>query len=137
MKRVLHFLFAACCIVLPCNAITSSDLPLPQDSVVGAPIPADMKSSNDSTILFRFVPGKTMFYSPYKDNEKAILQAGELIARHHREIVQGKAYIVVKGFCGSYPTAHENLQAAKTRSNHVKSYFILHNGMKEDYYGST
>lgn len=134
MKRILYFLFTTCCVALPCKAMIKSDLPLPQDSVVGAPIPADMKSSNDSTILFRFVPGKSIFYSPYQDNEKAILQAGELIARHHREIVQGKAYIVVKGFCGSYPTAHENLQAAKIRSNHVKSHFILHYGMKEDYY---
>lgn len=88
----------------------------------------------DSVILFRFVPGKLMFYSPFAGNEDAIAEAGRLIETHREDIAAGRACIVVRGFCGSYPTEAENLRAAKNRSNQVKSYFITHYGMKEDCY---
>ena len=88
----------------------------------------------DSVILFRFVPGKLMFYSPFAGNEDAIVEAGRLIEAHREDIAAGRAYIVVRGFCGSYPTEAENLRAAKNRSNQVKSYFITHYGMKEACY---
>lgn len=89
---------------------------------------------NDSTILFRFVPGKLMFFSPFKGNENSIKRAFALIDDHREEITSGKAYILIRGFCGSYPDQAQNLKAAKNRSNQVKSYFITNWGMKEEYY---
>ena len=91
-------------------------------------------SEQDTAILFRFVPGNRIFYSPYRGNDEAIRLAAQLIERHRAEIESGKAYVLIRGFCGSFPTRQENLAAAKERSNHVKSWFIVHHGMKEEYY---
>ena len=88
----------------------------------------------DSVILFRFVPGRLMFYSPFQGNEQSIVEAARLIDRNRELITTGKAWIVIRGFCGSYPNRTQNLRAAKNRSNQVKSWFITHHGMKEDYY---
>lgn len=93
-----------------------------------------MQQQADSAILFRFVPGKLMFYAPFRGNEQSILDAEALIERNRDLITQGKAWVVVRGYCGSYPTREENLRAAKNRSNQVKSWFITHHGMKEEYY---
>lgn len=89
---------------------------------------------SDTAILFRFVPKRLMFYSPYNGNEKAISQAMKLLRMHRKAIVSGDAVIRIHGFCQSYPTEKENMAAAKNRSNQVKSYFITHLGMKEAYY---
>ena len=43
----------------------------------------------------------------------------------------------VLGFCSSYDSFKENLAAAKNRSNQVKSYFIVHEGLKEDHFRTT
>ena len=88
----------------------------------------------DSVIFFRFMPKKLMFYSPFAGNDKSIAEAAKLIEQHRDLIREGKAWIVIRGFCGSYSSRTENLRAAKNRSNQVKSYFITHHGMKEDYY---
>lgn len=93
-----------------------------------------LEQQADSVILFRFVPKKLMFYSPFAGNDKAIAEAAKLIEQHKSLIREGKAWIVIRGFCGSYPSRTENLRVAKNRSNQVKSYFITHHGMKEDYY---
>lgn len=92
------------------------------------------KLSHDTTILFRFIPGNRSFYSPYKGNDKAILLAARLINQYRKDIESGKAYIQIRGFCASFGSRQANLLAAKERSNHVKSWFITHYGMKEDYY---
>ena len=89
---------------------------------------------SDTAILFRFVPKRLMFYSPYNGNEKAISEAMKLLRMHRKAIVNGDAVIRIRGFCQSYPTEKENLAVAKNRSNQVKSYFITHLGMKESYY---
>ena len=88
------------------------------------------KLSHDTTILFRFIPGNRGFYSPYKGNDQAILLAAELINQYRKDIESGKAYIQIRGFCGSFGSRQANLAAAKERSNHVKSWFITHYGMK-------
>ena len=78
-----------------------------------------------------------MFYSPFIGNDRAIRDAAQLIDNHRKLITEGKAWIVIRGFCGSYSNRTQNLRAAKNRSNQVKSWFITHHGMKEDYYRSS
>ena len=90
--------------------------------------------TGDSAILFRFVPGKLTFYSPFRGNDQSITEAAALIDCHREEITSGKAYLYIRGFCGSYGSQSENLKAAKNRTNQVKSWFITHHGMKEDYF---
>ena len=92
------------------------------------------REARDTIIAFRFVPGRLMFYSPYKGNEKSIPDAYRLIDRHRSAIERGDAVVVVHGFCASFPTEAANRRAARNRSNQVKSWFITHHGMKEDYY---
>lgn len=88
----------------------------------------------DSLILFKFIPTKNQFYSPYGGNDKSIIEAAKLINKNRKLIEEGNAWVVVRGYCSSLPTYSENLQVAKIRSNRVKSWFISHHGMKEDYY---
>lgn len=95
---------------------------------------AGRHTAQDSAIIFRFVPQKLMFYTPFKGNDRSIERLQELIEQHKEEITAGNAFISVQGFCGSYPSRQENLKAAKNRTNQVKTYFITHNGMKEAYY---
>lgn len=89
---------------------------------------------SDSPILFKFIPEKDQFYSPFANNDKSIIQGARLIEKNRKLIEAGKAWVVVRGFCCSQPTFSENMQTAKIRSNRVKSWFITHHGMKEDYY---
>lgn len=88
----------------------------------------------DSAVLFRFVPGRLMFYYHYKDNENAIPKADSIIRANMDAIISGDAFIRIKGFCTSWPTFAQNRAAVKNRSNQVKSYYITHTGMKEEYY---
>lgn len=88
----------------------------------------------DSAVLFRFVPGRLMFYYHYKDNEYSIHKADSLIRANMEAILAGDAVIRIKGFCTSWPTEEQNRRAAKNRSNQVKSWYIVHTGMKEEYY---
>ena len=88
----------------------------------------------DSAVVFRFVPGRLMFYYHYKDNEHAIPRADSIIASNLEAIRRGEAVVRIKGFCTSWPTAGQNRIAAKDRSNQVKSWYIVHSGMKEDFY---
>ena len=55
----------------------------------------------DSVIFFRFMPKKLMFYSPFAGNDKSIAEAAKLIEQHRDLIREGKAWIVIRGFCGS------------------------------------
>ena len=124
MKRRLYLFVAIWWIAL-------STVPIPLQAVDTTRVDVH---AGDSVILFRFVPGRLMFYSPYLTNEQAIRQAAELLEDHRADIVSGKAVILVQGFCGSFGSKQRNLAAAKNRSNQVKSYFITLHGMKEDYY---
>ena len=88
----------------------------------------------DDTVIFRFPPGKRMFYAEYKGNDQALEFLGRSIREHFALIDSGYMKVRVRGFCSSYGTYRENLAAAKNRSNQVKSYFIVHEGLKEEHF---
>lgn len=88
----------------------------------------------DSAVVFRFVPGRLMFYYHYKDNETAIPKADSIIKANMDAILRGDAFIRIKGFCTSWPTDAQNRDAAKNRSNQVKSWYITNSGMREEFY---
>ena len=96
--------------------------------------PVRGEAVQDTAILFRFVPGKRMFYSTFCGNDKAIAEAVLLLDKHREAIEAGHAYVSIRGYCGSFGSKADNLSAAKNRSNQVKSWFIAHHGMKEAYY---
>lgn len=96
----------------------------------------EQKSISD-TLLFRFVPGKQMFWADYKGNKEAIEGMSQLIQTNRSGIESGDIKVRVLGFCSSYGSVKENLAVAKNRSNQVKSYFIVHEGLKEEYFRTT
>lgn len=88
----------------------------------------------DDTVIFRFAPGKRMFYAAYKGKDRALDFLSRSIREHYASIDSGNVKVRVRGFCSSYDTYEENLKAAKNRSNQVKSYFIVHEGLKEEHF---
>ena len=89
------------------------------------------------TIVFRFIPGKYLFRSPYRGNETGIIRLSEMIETRRDDIESGKLKIRVAGFCSSFGSAKADLAAAKNRSNQVKSYFIVHAGLKEEHFSTS
>ena len=89
------------------------------------------------TAVFRFAPKKRMFWADYKGNAAAIDLLTRSIRQHRLSIESGDMKVRVLGFCSSYNSRKENLAAAKNRSNQVKSYFIVHEGLKEDHFRTT
>lgn len=120
----LHYIRVLLCFVFLVHITLTAKAETGQDSING----------DESAILFRFIPGRTGFYSPFKGNDVSITEAAELIEKHRSIIEDGNAFVIVRGFCNSYPSTTENLKAAKIRSNRVKSWFITHHGMKEEHY---
>ena len=123
MKQILKLIYVLIGIWLACSPHVSA-----------MPVPSSGEATKDTAILFRFVPGKRMFYSPFRGNDESIRQATALIEQHRADIEAGHAYVLIRGFCGSFGSQSANLAAAKNRSNQVKSWFITHHGMKEAYY---
>lgn len=91
----------------------------------------------EDTAVFRFAPQRRMFWADYKGNAAAIKSLTRSIRQHRLSIESGDMKVRVLGFCSSYDSFKENLAAAKNRSNQVKSYFIVHEGLKEDHFRTT
>ena len=95
------------------------------------------KTFQQDTAIFRFSPGERMFWYDYQGNAESIRQMTTLIRGNKSSIEAGNVKVRVLGFCSSYNTVSENLKAAKDRSNQVKSYFIVHEGLKEAHFRTT
>lgn len=80
---------------------------------------------------------KGMFWADYKGNKEAIEGMSQLIQTNRSGIESGDIKVRVLGFCSSYGSVKENLAVAKNRSNQVKSYFIVHEGLKEEHFRTT
>lgn len=107
------------------------------ESVKGQETHSVPEGVEQDTSVFRFVPGKRMFWASYKGNEKAISTFSGSLREHRAAIDAGTVKVRVRGFCDSYGSYKENMAAAKNRSNQVKSYFIVHEGLKEDHFRTT
>lgn len=86
------------------------------------------------TVVFRFPQGEKMFYAAYKGNDQALDFLSRSIRANYRAIDRGDMMVRVQGFCSWYGSRQENLVVAKDRSNQVKSYFIIHEGLKEKHF---
>ena len=88
----------------------------------------------EGAILFRFVPGRLMFYYDYRENSQAIRKADSLIAANLGRISSGEAVVKIRGYCTSWDSDARNRASARNRSNQVKSWYIVHSGMKEEWF---
>ena len=100
-------------------------------------LPVSEQTVVSDTVLFHFAPKKRMFWADYKGNKAAILSLTQQIRAKLSSISAGTIKVRVLGFCSSYDSFQENLAAAKNRSNQVKSYFIVHEGLKEENFRTT
>lgn len=94
-------------------------------------LPLVAQERTDTAYVFRFVPGRDMFYVPYGGNDKELARLQTCVERHKTNILSGETPLHVDGYCNSAATEKENLSIAKTRSNRVKSELITHNGLTE------
>lgn len=94
-------------------------------------------SDRPDTIVFRFAPERRMFWYDYKGNATAIDSFARSVRQHKTAIESGDVKVRVLGFCASPGTKKERLAVAKNRSNQVKSYFIVHEGLKEEHFRTT
>lgn len=84
----------------------------------------------DSVYVFRFVAGKDMFYSPFKNNGNELTSLMNNV-KQKKEYFKDKK-IIVNGSCNSKKSRKANRRIAKIRSNRVKSEVIVRCGLAED-----
>ncbi len=83
----------------------------------------------DSTAyLFRFVPRKDMFYSPWGGNGAELARLLAAIDRNREAIENGQMYLCVTSY-GAQGASGERI--SKTRRNRVKSELIVRGRIKE------
>ena len=64
---------------------------------VGAPVKDTLYEGVREPVLFRFVPSRLMFYSPYRGNERSIEAVYALLERYRADIESGRAVVRVMG----------------------------------------
>ena len=94
-------------------------------------LPLSAQEKVDTTYTFRFVPGKDMFFVPFRENGKELQRLQECVEWYKTDILAGKIPLHVDGYSVSASTEAENLAVANTRSNRVKSELILRSGLVE------
>ena len=93
-------------------------------------LPASARERGDTVYVFRFEPGKDMFYVAGNDAELARL--GDYLERYKGAILAGEMPLYVEGYCSSGGSQAKSLALAKIRSNRVKSEMIVKQGLTED-----
>lgn len=126
MKLTYKILLGLLCGVFICNVSRGHSASLAQSPDI-----------TSDTLLFRFAPGECIFWADYMGNKESIQTMTQLLRANKPSIEAGDTKVRVLGFCSSYGSVQENLAAAKNRSNQVKSYFIIHEGLKEEHFRTT
>lgn len=126
-RRILSLLY----IVLCAGAIFAQDIR--KDTLTSLKHDSLLSAWQD-TLYFEFKPKRKMFWSDYKKNHHFLKAMAKSLQLHKPQIDAGKLKIRVLGFTSSYPTEKQNRWVAKNRSNQVKSYFILKNGLNENHF---
>lgn len=94
--------------------------------------PLSAQEKSDSSLTFRFVAGKDMFFSPALNNGKELERLFDCVDRYKERIISHEIMLHVNGYCSSMGSKTENLAIAKIRSNRVKSELIVRKGLTED-----
>ncbi|MCC8154425.1 MAG: hypothetical protein LIP01_09540 [Tannerellaceae bacterium] len=86
------------------------------------------------TFIFRFVTGKDMFYIPWNGSGENLEKLYTVIDKYKPDILSGRMWIYVDGYCASTENRQAALALAKIRSNRVKSDLIVHKGLREEFF---
>lgn len=99
--------------------------------LLAAVLPSFAQERTDTTYVFRFVPGRDMFYVPWQGNDKELARLEACIGTYRNRILDGEIPLRVDGYCNSQKDETANLAVARTRSNRVKSELITRQGLTE------
>lgn len=88
-------------------------------------LPLSAQNRADTTYTFRFVPGKDMFYAPYRGNSGELERLKACVEQYKERILAGEIPVRVRGYAAG------DADMAKIRSNRVKSELITSNGLVE------
>ena len=99
--------------------------------LLAAALPSFAQERTDTTYVFRFVPGRDMFYVPWQGNDKELARLEACIGTYRTRILDGEIPLRVDGYCNSQKNETANLAVARTRSNRVKSELITRQGLTE------
>lgn len=95
-------------------------------------LPLLAQGQADTAYIFRFVPEKDMFFSPYRGNDAEFARLSACVELYRSSILSGDMPVHVDGYCTSQPDEAANLAMARTRSNRVKSELITRQGLTEN-----
>lgn len=88
-------------------------------------LPLSAQNRADTTYTFRFVPGKDMFYAPYRGNSGELERLKACVEQYKERILAGEIPVRVRGYAAG------DADMAKIRSNRVKSELITSKGLVE------
>lgn len=92
---------------------------------------AQDSSDRSTTLVFKFVSGKDMFYVPWKDNEKKLDSLILFLNENEQTIIKEKCPVFVDGYCRKSSHGKQAMSIARTRSNRVKSAIISRTNLVE------
>lgn len=87
---------------------------------------------SDSVYMFRFVPGKDMFYIPWRGNGREMERLLSVIDKNREPIENGWMYLCVTSYGSTPDSKHTASKVAAVRRNRVKSELILRGNLHED-----
>ena len=97
--------------------------------VLALPLRAQEKGGNE--YIFRFVPGKDMFYVPYSGNEIEIQRLCDSLKVYAQQLNNGQMYINVSSYAASSSGELTAGRMSWLRNNRVKAELIRRAGLKE------
>lgn len=95
---------------------------------------ATAQEKSDTTYLFRFMPEKDMFFSPWNDNGKELERLLKAIDINRTAIEEGTMRILVSSYGTEAANGQSAEQLAHIRRNRVKSELIVRANVKEEHF---
>lgn len=85
----------------------------------------------ETDYIFRFVPGKDMFFVPWNGNGTELSRLSEIIGKNREALETGRMYILVSSYAASGTAELSSARMAYLRNSRVKSELILRAGVTE------
>lgn len=95
-------------------------------------IPESLNAAEDTIYVFRFVPGKDMFYVPWKGNEVTLDSLLSVVRRNRPAIENGQRYISVSSYAATKASNPRRL--GYLRNQRVKSELISRAHIREEHF---
>ena len=98
-------------------------------AATGFPLSAQEKPG--PTYLFRFVPGRDMFYVPFGGNQERLDSLLSALSGNREQLLRGERYICVSSYAATASETETANRIAYLRNHRVKSELITRGGVTE------